>query len=71
MQTPYAWAHDRRGNGRRDSRSSWFERLAHAVRDALTRRPDRSLENVKFTDSLERELLEREIRHRTLNPWTW
>ena len=33
-----------------------LQSVIHAIAGALTRRPDRSLVNEKFTDALEREL---------------
>jgi predicted fused transcriptional regulator/phosphomethylpyrimidine kinase len=36
-----------------------FNRVVRALSGALKHRRDRSLENVKFTDALERELVER------------
>ena len=58
MQTPFVQVRPR---GEARDRPTWPERLLRAVRERFTVPADRSLENAKFTDSFERELLDRRI----------
>jgi hypothetical protein len=41
---------------------AWLGRIVRAVRGVAPAAPDRSLENVKFTDELERELARQTAR---------